>query len=66
MIAAGWRATAHGFQQGAATGDMQMLSGTFVVDPTGRLQFAFYSRDASEHPDIVELLDELNHMKVSQ
>ena len=60
VIAAGLRAAAHGFHQGASTGDVQMLSGTFVVDPAGRVRYAFYSSDAGEHPDLVSLLDELH------
>jgi len=60
VIAAGLRATAGGFHQGASTGDTQMLSGTFVVDQLGRVRYAFYSSDAGEHPDLDRLLDELH------
>lgn len=60
VIAAGLRAAAHGFHQGASTGDGQMLSGTFIVDQAGRVRYAFYSSDAGEHPDLVSLLDELH------
>ncbi len=56
VIASGVRATSKGIVQGATTGDPTMLSGTFVVDQDGVIQYAFYSANAGDHPDLGEVL----------
>ncbi len=50
------RAIAGGHSQGKATGDVKMLPGTFVVDVHGRVQWAYYSEHAGDHPDIDEVI----------
>lgn len=44
-----------GHRQGKATGDVKMLPGTFVVDKSGVIQFAYYSKHAGDHPEIAEI-----------
>lgn len=50
------RAVSAGHKQGKATGDVRMLPGTFIVDGDGRMQYAYYSGHAGDHPDLVRLL----------
>jgi peroxiredoxin len=50
------RAMAAGHRQGKATGDVRMLPGTFIVDGEGRIQYAYYSDHAGDHPDLARLL----------
>ena len=48
----GLRATRKGFRQGRSTGNVMMLPGTFVVDRDGVIQYAHYSKNAGDHPEI--------------
>jgi hypothetical protein len=57
LVAAAIRATAHGRVQGKATGDARVLSGTFLVDTTGTIRFAHYSRYPGDDPAIDEILE---------
>lgn len=52
----GVRASRKGFRQGKSTGNVMMLPGTFVVDRDGFIQFAHYSKNAGDHPDIDTVL----------
>jgi hypothetical protein len=67
LVAAAIRATAHGHLQGKATGDAGVLSGTFLVDPTGTIRYAYYSRYPGDDPAIVDLLHaaEASHLEVN-
>jgi hypothetical protein len=56
LLAVAIRATAHGHVQGKATGDARVLSGTFLVDTTGTIRFAHYSRYPGDDPAIDDLL----------
>ena len=51
------RAAASGHVQGEATGDTRMLPGTFIIDGTGIVQFAYYSRHPGDHPKIKKLVE---------
>ncbi|MBL8118364.1 MAG: hypothetical protein JNJ78_12595, partial [Anaerolineae bacterium] len=42
--------------QGAATGDINMLPGTFIIDRSGVVQYAYYSKYAGDDPSIETLL----------
>lgn len=55
-LANGARAMAKGFRQGKSTGDELMLPGTFVIDKGGVVQYAYYSANAGDHPDITAVL----------
>ena len=57
LAAASVRAMADGHRQGQATGDVKMLPGTFVVDVHGRVQWAYYSAHAGDHPSIEAILE---------
>lgn len=56
LAAASVRAMSSGHAQGKATGDVKMLPGTFIVDTHGRVQWAYYSDHAGDHPDIEEII----------
>lgn len=45
-----------GHMQGAATGDINMLPGTFIIDRDGVVQYAYYSKYAGDDPSIETLL----------
>lgn len=56
VILAGVRAVANGHMQSAPTGDVMMLPGTFIVDREGRIQYAYYSAHAGDHPTMADLV----------
>ncbi|CUS04758.2 conserved protein of unknown function [Candidatus Promineifilum breve] len=56
-LMAGAQAAGRGHTQGASTGDVQRLPGTFIVDATGIVRYAHYGKYAGDNPDLVELLD---------
>jgi peroxiredoxin len=56
LLKASVRAMSAGYKQGKATGDVRMLPGTFIVDGDGRIQYAYYSEHAGDHPDLDRLL----------
>ena len=56
MMKASVRAFTAGHRQGQATGDVKMLPGTFLVDRAGIVQYVYYSQHAGDHPDIKELV----------
>jgi hypothetical protein len=41
---------------GIPSGNVQMMPGTFGVDETGKVIFAYYSEHIADHPDIAELI----------
>lgn len=51
------KALANGFVQGRATGDAQMMPGTFIVDQQGVIRYAYYSQYAGDDPEIPVLLE---------
>jgi hypothetical protein len=55
-LKAGLRAAARGHMQGATTGNIQMIPGTFIVDRAGIVQVAYYNEYAGDHPDIPDLI----------
>jgi hypothetical protein len=56
VMTAGARAASQGHIVGQTTGDSKMLPGTFIVDPQGVIQYAYYSEHAGDHPEVEELL----------
>jgi peroxiredoxin len=46
----GMQAALQGHQGGIVYGDVKMLPGTFVVDMQGKIAWAYYSKDVSDHP----------------
>lgn len=55
-LKAGARAASQGHTQGKATGDMQRLPGTFIVDTAGIVRFTHYGKHAGDNPDLPALL----------
>jgi len=55
-IMAGARAASRGHVQGKATGDQQRLPGTFIIDTSGIVRFAYYGKHAGDQPDLSELV----------
>lgn len=41
---------------GIPTGNVQMMPGTFVVDKSGKIIYAYYSEHIADHPEIAELI----------
>jgi hypothetical protein len=56
LMAASHQARANGHNQGKATGDIAMSSGTFIVDAAGIVRYIYYSKFAGDDPDIDELV----------
>jgi peroxiredoxin len=56
LIKASIRAAAAGHVQGQATGDVNMLGATFIVDTEGIVRYAHYNSHAGDHPDLDKLL----------
>jgi hypothetical protein len=50
------RAARHGGLPGVPKGDVAQRPGTFVVSPEGRVLFAHYNDDSTDHPPLDELL----------
>lgn len=57
MMGATLKAMRNGQMQGEATGDVQMLPGTFIVDQAGIIRYAYYSAYAGDDPEIDVLVD---------
>jgi peroxiredoxin len=55
ILKASAKAMLDGQYQGAATGDTHMLPGTFIIDRTGIVQYAYYSQYAGDDP-LIEVL----------
>ncbi|MDX2075762.1 MAG: AhpC/TSA family protein [bacterium] len=45
---------------GIPTGNTQMMPGTFIVNPQGKIIFAYYSDHIADHPQIEELVAIVN------
>lgn len=56
VMLAGVRAAAQGHVQGNATGDVKILSATFLIDRDGLVRYAYYANHAGDHPNMKELL----------
>ena len=41
---------------GIPSGNVQMMSGTFIVDSNGKIIFAYYSEHIADHPQIDDLV----------
>jgi peroxiredoxin len=50
------RAARHGALPGIPKGDTAQRPGTFVVGPDGRVAYAHYNKDSSDHPPIEDVL----------
>jgi peroxiredoxin len=50
LLKASLQAAARGHLQGKATGDVQMLPGSFIIDKDGRICYTYYSKHAGDQP----------------
>ena len=50
VVAAGVKAYADGYGGGKPVGDVLQMPGTFVIDASGRIRLAYYSRTVADHP----------------
>jgi peroxiredoxin len=57
VVAAGLRAAMKGHLPGIGTGNTLMMPGTFVIDRSGIVRYAYYSRHAGDHPPIESLMN---------
>lgn len=55
-VGAALRAAGGGHTQGAATGDMQMLSATLLIDTRGTVRFSHYAGFAGDDPSLETIL----------
>jgi hypothetical protein len=56
VMAAGMRAAMKGHLPGIGTGNTLMMPGTFVIDRSGIVRYAYYSRHAGDHPPMEDLM----------
>lgn len=56
IMKASLKAAANGHMQGRATGDANMLPGTFIIDSDGIVRYAYYSAYAGDNPAIDTLV----------
>jgi len=56
-LQAGMRAVSRGYLGGLPSGDVMMLSGLFIVDSSGMIRYAYYSKYAGDHPPFAEILE---------
>ncbi len=56
VMAAGVRAAMKGHLPGIGTGNTLMMPGTFVIDQSGIVRYAYYSAHAGDHPPMSDLM----------
>ena len=61
-LAKGLARGASGVGVGRVIGDVQQLGGTVVVQPGGEIVWTYYMRDASDTPNVDELVEALNEV----
>jgi peroxiredoxin len=47
---------AKGIRNGKVVGDWLMMRGFFIVDQQGVVRYAYYAKEASDHPQIAEVI----------
>jgi hypothetical protein len=50
VVAAGVKAYSEGYGGGKPVGDVLQMPGTFVVDASGKITLAYYSKTVADHP----------------
>lgn len=56
VLLRGLRAMSRGYTPGIPRGDVMQLPGVFLIDREGRIRYSYYSKDASDHPKVEDLL----------
>jgi AhpC/TSA antioxidant enzyme len=65
ILRASAKAARNGHTQGKSTGDVYMLPGTFIVDTSGLIRYACYSKFAGDDPEIAELITVAQSLQAS-
>ena len=65
ILKASAKALFNGQIQGAATGDVAMLTGTFIVDQDGIIRYAYYSEYVGDDPAIDVLVKQAETLRKS-
>lgn len=56
VLLKGLRAMIEGHVPGIPSGDVMQMPGVFMIDTMGAIRYAYYSKDASDHPSVESLL----------
>ncbi len=56
VILRGMRAMSRGYTPGIPQGDVMQMPGVFLIDTGGNIRYSYYSKDASDHPQVNSLL----------
>lgn len=56
VLLKGLRAMSQGYMPGMPLGDVMQMPGVFLIDTDGNIRYSYFSKDASDHPKIDDLL----------
>ena len=56
VLLRGMRALSRGYTPGIPQGDVMQMPGVFLINTERNIIYSYYSKDASDHPSIDELL----------
>jgi peroxiredoxin len=56
VLLRGLRALSQGYSPGMPRGDVMQLPGVFLIDTEGTIRYAYFSKNASDHPAVDTLL----------
>jgi len=57
VLLKGLRAMSMGYRPGIPQADVMQLPGVFLIDTDGSIRYSYFSKDASDHPAVDELLN---------
>jgi peroxiredoxin len=57
VLLKGLRAMSLGYRPGIPGGNVMQLPGVFLIDTKGNIRYSYFSRDASDHPPVEDLLN---------
>lgn len=57
VLLKGLRAMSLGYRPGIPRGDVMQLPGVFLIDNQGNIRYSYFSKDASDHPPVEDLLN---------
>lgn len=63
VIVGAVRALGQGHVGGIATGNSRMMPGTFIIGQDGLVYYAYYSKDAADHPPLEPIMAAAQAMK---
>jgi peroxiredoxin len=56
VLLKGLRAMSLGYMPGIPRGDVMQLPGVFLIDTDGNIRYSYFSKDASDHPPVKNLI----------